>query len=115
MFAAAEKPGSIPGQVMRDLKVTLSPDGSQYFGFLYPQKFTLTSLASGGRLVGIVRSRSQAAQVLSSTHEAEWTPFQTHYFSENLVAQGIELELWICSQELWPLDHRGGHFFLNNN
>jgi hypothetical protein len=22
--------------------------------------------------------------------EAEWTPFQTHYFSENLVAQGIE-------------------------
>jgi hypothetical protein len=24
------------------------------------------------------------------THEAEWTPFQTHYYSENLVAQGIE-------------------------
>jgi hypothetical protein len=24
-------------------------------------------------------------------HEAEWTPFQTHYFSENLVAQGIKL------------------------
>jgi hypothetical protein len=24
------------------------------------------------------------------THEAEWTPFQTHYFSENLVATGIE-------------------------
>jgi hypothetical protein len=22
--------------------------------------------------------------------EAEWTPFQTHYFSENLVAPGIE-------------------------
>jgi hypothetical protein len=22
-------------------------------------------------------------------HEAEWTPFQTHYFSENLVAPGI--------------------------
>jgi hypothetical protein len=21
---------------------------------------------------------------------------------------------WICSQELWPLDHRGGHLFLNN-
>jgi hypothetical protein len=27
---------------------------------------------------------------LSCTHEAEWTPFQTHYFSENLVAPGIE-------------------------
>jgi hypothetical protein len=28
-------------------------------------------------------------QLLSCTHEAEWTPFQTHYFSENLVAPGI--------------------------
>jgi hypothetical protein len=24
------------------------------------------------------------------THEAEWTPFQNHYFSENMVAPGIE-------------------------
>jgi hypothetical protein len=30
-------------------------------------------------------------QLLSCTHEAEWTPFQSHYFSENLVAQVIEL------------------------
>jgi hypothetical protein len=30
-------------------------------------------------------------------HEAEWTQFQTHYFSENLVANP---DLWICSQEL---------------
>jgi hypothetical protein len=22
-------------------------------------------------------------------HDAEWTPFQTHYFSENLVATGM--------------------------
>jgi hypothetical protein len=29
-------------------------------------------------------------QLLNCTHEAEWTPFQTHYFSENLVAPGIE-------------------------
>jgi hypothetical protein len=32
------------------------------------------------------------------THEAEWTPFQTHYFSENLVAPGIEpgaLDLYV--------------------
>jgi hypothetical protein len=28
--------------------------------------------------------------LLECTHEAEWTPFQTHYFSENLVAPGIE-------------------------
>jgi hypothetical protein len=24
------------------------------------------------------------------THEAEWTPFQTHYFSDNLVTLGID-------------------------
>jgi hypothetical protein len=29
-------------------------------------------------------------QILNYPHEAEWTPFQTHYFSENLVAPGIE-------------------------
>jgi hypothetical protein len=28
--------------------------------------------------------------LLSYTHEAEWTPFQTHYVSENVVAWGIE-------------------------
>jgi hypothetical protein len=27
---------------------------------------------------------------LNCTHEAEWTPFQTHYLPENLVAPGIE-------------------------
>jgi hypothetical protein len=30
-------------------------------------------------------------QLHSCTHEAEWTPFQTHYFSENLVVPRIEL------------------------
>jgi hypothetical protein len=30
--------------------------------------------------------------LLSYTHVAEWTPFQTHYFSENLVMPGIEPE-----------------------
>jgi hypothetical protein len=28
--------------------------------------------------------------LLIYTHEAEWTPFQTHYFSEIRVAPGIE-------------------------
>jgi hypothetical protein len=46
--------------------------------------------------------------LLSCSHEAEWIPFQTHCFSESLVAPGIKPDLWICSQELWPLDHRGG-------
>jgi hypothetical protein len=26
----------------------------------------------------------------TSTYEADWIPFQTHYFSENLVVPGIE-------------------------
>jgi hypothetical protein len=30
---------------------------------LYPQKLTLTSLTSGGRSIGIVRSRTQATEV----------------------------------------------------
>jgi hypothetical protein len=28
--------------------------------------------------------------ILTSARKTEWTPFQTHYFSENLVAPGIE-------------------------
>jgi hypothetical protein len=27
---------------------------------------------------------------LNYTHEVQWTPFQTHYYSENLVMPGIE-------------------------
>jgi hypothetical protein len=30
-------------------------------------------------------------QLLNCNHEAEWTLFQTHNFSENLVVPGIEL------------------------
>jgi hypothetical protein len=29
-------------------------------------------------------------QLLNCTHEAEWTTFQMHYFSENLAVPGIE-------------------------
>jgi hypothetical protein len=45
-----------------------------------------------GRILGFLdRSRYFAFKwLLSCTHEAEWNPFQTHYFSENLVALGIE-------------------------
>jgi hypothetical protein len=28
--------------------------------------------------------------LLSCTHEAEWAPFQNHYYSENLIAPEIE-------------------------
>jgi hypothetical protein len=33
-------------------------------------------------------------------YEAEWTPFETHYFSENLVRRESNPDLWICSEEL---------------
>jgi hypothetical protein len=42
-----------------------------------------------GSILGFL-DRSRYYFFLSCTHEAEWTPFQTHYFSENLVAPGIE-------------------------
>jgi hypothetical protein len=29
-------------------------------------------------------------QILNYPHEAEWTPFQTHSYVENVVAPGIE-------------------------
>jgi hypothetical protein len=45
-------------------------------------------------------------------HEAEWTPFQPHCYAENLVAQGIEPGIFVCSLELWPLDHRGGLLYM---
>jgi hypothetical protein len=38
----------------------------------------------------IDRSPFSFKQLPNYTHEAEWNPFQTHYFSENMVAPGIE-------------------------
>jgi hypothetical protein len=42
-------------------------------GFLDPQPLLFNSSSS-----------------FSYPHEAEWTPFQTHYFSENPVVPGME-------------------------
>jgi hypothetical protein len=53
--------------------------------------------------VNLVFSRLEALslkQLLSYPYEAEWIPFQTHYFSEILVASRIEPDPWISSQEL---------------
>jgi hypothetical protein len=45
-----------------------------------------------GRILdSYIRAATFSSQyLLNYTHEAEWTPFQTHYFSENQVAPGIE-------------------------
>jgi hypothetical protein len=47
---------------------------------------------SYGRILGFLdRSRYFSyKQLLNCTHETEWTLFQTHYVSENLVVPGIE-------------------------
>jgi hypothetical protein len=50
-------------------------------------------------------------KLISCTHEAEWAPSQTHYFSENLVAPGIELGPLDLLPGFWPLDHRGDHYY----
>jgi hypothetical protein len=39
---------------------------------------------------------------------ADLIPFQTHYFSDNLVVPASNPDLRICSQDLWWLNHRGG-------
>jgi hypothetical protein len=45
-----------------------------------------------GRILGFLdRSRHFSfKKIFNFTHEAEWIPFQTNYFSENLVAPEIE-------------------------
>jgi hypothetical protein len=53
-------------------------------------------------------------QRFNCTHEVEWTPFQTHYFSENLVAPGIEpgsMDLSPGTLTIRPLRR----YVLNNN
>jgi hypothetical protein len=42
------------------------------------------------RIFGFLENTFSSKQLLNCTHEAEWTPFQTHFISENLVALGIE-------------------------
>jgi hypothetical protein len=45
-----------------------------------------------GRILGFLDRSSYFSfkQLLTCTHDAGWTPFQPHYFSENLVALEIE-------------------------
>jgi hypothetical protein len=55
-----------------------------------------------GRILGFL-DRSHYFFFSSSSslvlHEAEWTPFQTHYFSENLVAPGIAIHFYQISKQ----------------
>jgi hypothetical protein len=51
-------------------------------------------------------AQQQVARQLSSRGWVD--PFQTHYFSENLVAPGIEPGISGSVARNWPLDHKGG-------
>jgi hypothetical protein len=42
------------------------------------------------RAVSRIQRGGSLTELLSCTHEVQWIPFQTHHFSENLVARGIE-------------------------
>jgi hypothetical protein len=58
------------------------------------------------------RSVSYTVSAWDWVYATSLSHLQTQYFSENLVTPESNSGLWICSQELWPLDHRGGP---NNN
>jgi hypothetical protein len=59
---------------------------------LFPIGFTWSAqrIPTVVNLSSLDRSRYSLEIAFNYSHEAEWTPFQTHYFSENLVVPGIE-------------------------
>jgi hypothetical protein len=59
--------------------------------FAYRGSRVVNATDPHGLILGFLdRSRYFYFQVAPQPHEAEWTPFQTHSFSGNLVALGIE-------------------------
>jgi hypothetical protein len=63
-----------------------------------------------GRILGFLdRSRYfSTKQLLSCTHEAEWTSFQTHYFFFSGSAGNRTRASGSVAKNSRPLDHRGG-------
>jgi hypothetical protein len=52
--------------------------------------FSICVSFTGRLFVGCVIAPVSLKYLLSYLHEAEWAPFQTQYFSENLVAPGMK-------------------------
>jgi hypothetical protein len=53
--------------------------------------YSARRISYGSNLGFLDQSRCfSSKQLLSCTHETEWTQFQNHYFSENVVEPGIE-------------------------
>jgi hypothetical protein len=63
-----------------------------------------------GRNLGFLeRSRYYFFQVAPQLYPRGWVdPVPDHYFFSPCSARESNPDLRICSQELWPLDHRGG-------
>jgi hypothetical protein len=74
-------------------------------GTPYPQNLALASSISRGCSVGIVRSRSQATEISRNWPLANKRPTTSQKIWK---CRKSKPDPWICSQDLWPLDHRGG-------
>jgi hypothetical protein len=71
----------------------LQPRSAKIVTFLREERCHVVNVTdhTDGNLRFLDRSRYFSfKQLLIYSHWAEWTSFQTHYFSENLVASGIE-------------------------
>jgi hypothetical protein len=68
------------------------------------------------RIIGFVGwSCYISFQVASQLYSGGWVdPVTEPLLFFSCGARESNVDLWICRQELWPLHHRGGHFFLTN-
>jgi hypothetical protein len=68
--------------------------GQVFSEYFHSTKFSILTITRGRYNRPVSGRRAEWTfpfkYLLSYPHDAEWTPFQTHYFSENLVAPGIE-------------------------
>jgi hypothetical protein len=78
----------------------------------------VTATDPHGRILGFLdRSRYfSIKQLLNCTQEAEWTPFQTHCFSEIIMIMIMMMMMIIiiiidCTTILLTLGRRGSHSF----
>jgi hypothetical protein len=91
-----ERKGSGSGPENRDYG---SRDPSRWpRGTLYPQKLALTSPTSGGRSLGIVRSRTQATEFL--LYEPAFTRLDNQAYSSNLLVRVCLCTFWTPAKVL---------------
>jgi hypothetical protein len=71
--------------------------------------WSASPIATAANLAFLGRSRYYFFQVAPQLYSRDWVdPVPDPLFKRSGSAGNITRDLWICSQELWPLDHRGG-------